>query len=422
MPAELEAFHKAHAPQFSSPEYRSFDYVQVAPDQFSGEIQVSDADLKAEFDANKANYEKPEQREIEQIAFPSKEAADMAATKIKTGADFAAVAKERGLKDQDVKLGTLAANGLDAKLSTAVFAVPEGGVTPPVQGPFGWVILHAAKVIPGEMKTFDQVKDELKANLVKARVGAKLTEIANKFEDERGSGDTLAEAAMKEGLTVRHVAAVDRQGMTPERSAADIPKVPALLERAFATETGEESDLVQSEDGQYFALKVNGVTPPAVRPLDSVREEVREAFVADKRNQMLQTKVKTLTDQATKANSLAEAGKALGRAPLTSQPLKRNDMSEIFSPQLIGQLFANPAGAAVAANATQGTGVVISRVTKVLHPEPDLSSAEYANFRRSAAQQLGLTTVDTVAAAAKKQVGVTVHQATIQRVLGDAQQ
>ena len=420
--AELEAYHKAHGQQFSSPEYRSFDYVQISPDQFNGEIQVSDADLKAEFDANKANYEKPEQREIEQIAFPTKEAADTAATKVKTAADFAAVAKERGLKDQDVKLGTLPATGLDPKLSAAVFAVPEGGVTAPVQGPFGWVILHAAKVIPGEMKSFDQVKDEIKTNLVKARVGAKLTEVANKLEDDRGSGDTLPEAAMKEGLSIHHVANVDRQGMTPERSQGDIPKVPALLDRAFMTETGEESDLFQSEDGQYFAVKVNGVTPPAVRPLDSVKEEVREAFMTDKRNQMLQAKVKALTDQVTQAHSLAEAGKALGHAPLTSQPLKRGDMSDVFSPQLIGTLFSTPAGVAVSANEAKGTGVVIARVTKVLHPEPDLSSAEYANFRRSAAQQLGLTTVDTVAAAAKKDAGVTIHQATVQRVLGDTPQ
>ena len=420
--AELEAYHKAHGQQFSSPEYRSFDYVQISPDQFNGEIQVSDADLKAEFDANKANYEKPEQREIEQIAFPTKEAADTAATKIKTAAEFAAVAKERGLKDQDVKLGTLPATGLDPKLSAAVFAIPEGGVTAPVQGPFGWVILHAAKVIPGEMKSFDQVKDEIKTNLVKARVGAKLTEVANKLEDDRGSGDTLPEAAMKEGLSIHHVANVDRQGMTPERSQGDIPKVPALLDRAFMTETGEESDLFQSEDGQYFAVKVNGVTPPAVRPLDSVKEEVREAFMTDKRNQMLQAKVKALTDQVTQAHSLAEAGKALGRAPLTSQPLKRGDMSDVFSPQLIGTLFSTPAGVAVSANEAKGTGVVIARVTKVLHPEPDLSSAEYANFRRSAAQQLGLTTVDTVAAAAKKDAGVTIHQATVQRVLGDTPQ
>jgi peptidyl-prolyl cis-trans isomerase D len=420
--ADLEAYHKAHAEQFSSPEYRSFDYVQIGPDQVSGEIQVSDEDLKAEYDTHKADYDKPEEREVEQIAFPTKEAADAAAMKIKTGADFTALAHERGLKDADLKLGTVAAAGLDPKLSGPVFAVPEGGVTAPVQGPFGWVILRAAKVIPGEMKTFDQVKDELKANLVKARAAAKLTEIANKFEDERGSGGTLAEAAMKEGLMLHHIAAVDRMGMTPEKSESEIAKVPQVIEQAFQTEVGEDSDLFQSPDGQYFAVKVNSSTPPALRPLDSVREEAKSGFIAEARSKLLQTKVQALAAEAMKSGSLAAAGKTLGHAPMTSMPIKRGDMSDVFSMQLIAQIFAVPPGTVISGAAAKGDGVVLARVLKVTHPEPDVSSADYVNFRRTAAQQLSMTAVDSLAAAARKKAGVSIHQAVVQRVVGDASQ
>ena len=282
----------------------------------------------------------------------------------------------------------MAATGLDPKLSAAVFAVPEGGVTAPVQGPFGWVILRAAKVIPGEKKSFDQVKDEIKADLVKARAGAKLTEIANKFEDERGSGASLAEAAMKQGLTVHHVAAADRKGMTPEKIESDIAKVPQLLDQAFQTETGEESDLFQSQDGQYFAVKVNGVTPPAVKPLDSVREEVKEGFIADARNKALQAKVQALAAQAMETGSLAEAGKALGHAPVTSMPLKRGDMNDVFSQTLLAQLFAAHPGTVITGPAGKGNGMVIARVTSVIHPEPDVSSADYLNFRKAAAHAI----------------------------------
>jgi len=420
--ADLVAYHKAHAAQFSSPEYRAFDYVQIGPDQVSGEIQVSDPDLKAQYDAHKADYQKPEQREVQQIAFPNKEAADAAAAKIRSGADFIQVAHERGLKDEDLKLGTFAPNGLDPKLSTAVFAVPEGGVTQAVQGPFGWVILRAAKVIPGENKSFDQVKDQIKTDLVKARAGAKVTDIANAFEDSRGSGTALAEAAMKQGLMVHHVAAVDRQGMTPEKANADIPKAPQFLDQVFRTETGEESDLFQSQDGQYFAVKVAGITPPAVKPLDSVREEVKEGFTTEARGKLLQTKVQSLADEAKKTGGLADAGKALGHAPVKGMPLKRGDMSDVFSMNFMGQLFGAPPGTIVTGPAGKGNGYVIARIVSVDHPQPDLGSPEYANFRKTAAQQLSETAVDSLAAATRKQAGVNIHQATLQRVLGDTQQ
>src|SRR5579872_612551 len=327
--ADLAAYHKAHAQQFSSPEYRSLDYVEIGPDQVSGGIQVSDADVKAQYDAHKADYQKPEQREVQQISFPDQAAAEAAAAKIKTGQDFLNLAHERNLKDQDLTLGTFAANapGLDPRLLKPVFAVPEGGVTPPVQGPFGWVILRAAKIIPGENKSFDEVKDQIKADLLKARAAGKIADKANAFEDARGGGASLEQAAAKLGLMVQHIPAVDRQGMTPENTQADLPKSMPFLDQAFRTEAGEESDLFMDEAGNNFAIKVTKVTPPAIKPLDSVREVVKEEWLKEQRAKQLQTKVQQLVAQARKTGNIEEAGKAAGHAPVTSMPLKRDAMS-----------------------------------------------------------------------------------------------
>ena len=422
--ADLVAYHKAHAQQFSSPEYRALDYVQIGPDQVAGEIQISDADLKAQYDAHRADYDKPEQREVQQISFPDKAAADAAAAKIKNGEDFLKVAQERGLKDQDLTLGTFAkgAPALDARLSQAVFSVPDGGVTPPVQGPFGWVILRAAKVIPGDNKSFDQVKDAIKADLIKARSAAKVTDLANAFEDVRGSGTSLNDAAAKQGLMIHHVPAVDKEGNTPEKSKADIPKQPQFLDQAFRTETGEESDLFQTDDGVYYAIKVTGITPPAVKTLDSVREEVKEGWTIEQRAKLLQTRTQQLVADARKTGSLADAGKSVGHAPVTSTPLKRGETSDVFSMELINQIFASPPGSIVSGPAGKGDAVVIAKVASVSQPPADVTSAEYTNFRKAAAQQLGEGLVDSVASAARQQAGVNIHQATLQRTLGDTQQ
>jgi hypothetical protein len=94
----------------------------------------------------------------------------------------------------------------------------------------------------------------------------------------------------------------------------------------------------------------------------------------------------------------------------------------VFSPALVAQLFGAPPGAVITGAAGKGNGYVIARVVRADHPEPDVSSAEYANFRKTAAQQLAETAVESLAAAARKQAGVSVHQATLQRILGDAQQ
>ena len=263
--ADLEAFHMAHAnDMFSSPEYRSFDYVSIRPDEVAKEIEVSDADTRTEFDANRAQYEVAEQRDVEQIVFPDKASADAAAARIKTPEDFTTVARERGLSAEDVKLGTFAASAMDPRLSEAVFKVAEGASTAPVQGPFGWVILRAARVSPGQTRTFEEVEPQIRTNLANQRTTARMEEIANAFENDRASGDTIAEAAMKHGLIVRQVVAADRNGMTPEGGVADIPLVPDFLEQVFQVETGDEGDLFMTMEGGFYAIKMNSITPPAV--------------------------------------------------------------------------------------------------------------------------------------------------------------
>jgi peptidyl-prolyl cis-trans isomerase D len=420
--AELEAFHKAHgSDMFSSPEYRSFDYVTIRPDEVGKEIEVTDADVRAEYDANKAQYEVAEQREVQQIVFPDKASADAAAARIKTPEDFATVARERGLSAQDLTLGTVTANGMDPRLADAVFKVAEGATTQPVQGPFGWVILRAAKVVPGQSKTFEEVEGQIRTNLANQRAAARMAEVSNAFEDDRASGDTIAEAAMKHGLIVRQVVAADRNGMTPEGGVADIPLQPDFLEQIFQIETGDESDLFMTMEGGAYAVKMNSITPPAVKPLDQVREQVREAFLAEARQKLLTTRVQMLADEARRTGTLAEVGRTLRRAATTSMPLRRGQTDNVVSQALSAQLFSASQGAIVTGAAGNNNGQVIARVVNVVHPEPDVTAMEYEQFRQGASQQLSETIVDTMAKTARADAGVTVHDATVQRILGEPQ-
>lgn len=420
--ADLEAFHMAHGnDMFSSPEYRSFDYVTIRPDEVAKGIEVSDADLQTEYDSNKAQYEVAEQRDIEQIVFPDKATADAAAARIKAFADFAAVARERGLSADDQKLGTFTAASIDPRLRDDAFMTAQGASSAPVQGPFGWVILHVARVVPGQSKTFDEVKDQIRTTLANQRTQAKMAEVANAFEDDRAAGDTIAEAAMKHGLIVRQIVAADRNGMTPEGGVADIPLVPDFLDQVFQIETGDESDLFMTMEGGAYAVKMNSITPPAVKPLDQVREQVREAFIADARTKLLQTRTQALADEARKSGSLAEAGRALKRAPTTSMPLRRGQADNVVSQALSNQIFGVTQGSIVTGAAASGNGQLIARVVNVVHPEPDVSAMEYEQFRQTASQQLSETVVDTMAQAARTDAGVTIHDATLQRIIGEPQ-
>jgi len=419
--AQLAEYHKAHADAFSTPEYRTIEYVAIGADSASGEVTVTDEEIKQEYEANKANYEKAETRDVEQIAFASKAEADAAHAKLTTDGSFTALAAEKGLKDADVKLGTLPKSGLDPKLADAVFAVAEGGITAPVEGPFGWVILRAAKVNPGESKPFEELTETLRANLVKAKAIGRVAEIANAFEDARAGGAALPDAAKTQGLTVHSIAAVERSGLTPDGAKAALPAAPAFLERVFATESGEESDLFESEDGTYYAVKIAGVTPTALKPLDQVRDAVRAGWISEAKGKALEARVQQLAAQAGKAGTLAQASAALGRSPSVSTDMRRDQPNETFGTPVLSQVFSVPQGGVVFGPGAKAGTYLIARVTSVTHKQPDTTSAEYAQFRQSMGQQLGEDLVAGVINAAKKRARVSINEKTLQSVTGEVQ-
>ena len=96
-----------------------------------------------------ARYITPERRHVEQIVFPTMAEAQAAAERIKSGTTFAALAAERGLKEQDIDLGTVTKSGIiDPAVADAAFALKEGEVSAPVQGQFGAVIVTVLKIEP----------------------------------------------------------------------------------------------------------------------------------------------------------------------------------------------------------------------------------------------------------------------------------
>ena len=66
----LTAYLAANAKTYEAPEYRSVTLLTLAPEDLLAEIEVSDADLRAAYDARIDLYRTPEQRRFEQLLAP----------------------------------------------------------------------------------------------------------------------------------------------------------------------------------------------------------------------------------------------------------------------------------------------------------------------------------------------------------------
>jgi peptidyl-prolyl cis-trans isomerase D len=417
--AQLTAYLKAHAAKFSTPEYRAVTYVAMTPADVMNEVSVTDDQLKQEYEARKATYVIPEKRDVEQITFPDEASAKAARAKIDAGAGFADIAKERGLKQSDIELGSLVEEDLGKDRGPAAFALPVNGVSQPVKGLFGYVLLRVTKITPGVSKSFDDVKADLRKDVMQQLAEAKLTDISNAFEDAQAGGANLSEAAKKVGMHAVSVADVDAQGMAPDGARAAVPGEPDFLDQVFKAEVGEEGDPFQTKDGNVYVIRVDGVTPPKIKPLDSVRDAATKAYMDEARAKLLDAKAKSLAAEADKQQSLARIASELGVTPQMSGILTRGSATDPFGKALIEKIFDTPPGGTVYGPSAKGGTYLIARIVGIAHP-PTLPTDDprYKRFMTGLSNQLGDDIPTAFASAARAKQGVQIDQKMAGRVSG----
>jgi peptidyl-prolyl cis-trans isomerase D len=415
--SELTAYLKAHASEFSTPEYRDIVYLSVGPDDVAKQLKVADADLKQRYDAAKDLYHIPEKRDVQQIIFPDEASAKAARAKIDAGAKFEDVAKAAGKSQSDISLGTLVQADLGADRGPATFGLPKDGVTQPVKDTFGWVLLHVTAITPAVNTPFESVKETLRNDEIRQLAGAKITEISNAFDDARAGGASFTDAGAKVGMHVTHIPQVDKDGLGPDGKKVDLPTEPEFLARLAKADVGEEGDPFDTSDAHSFVIKVIGETPTKLKSLDSVRAQITAAWMADQRAQALAKFAASLAAKATADKDLKPVAAQLHTNVQTSGALTRETESATLSPAAISHIFAAPPGSAVSAPGANGT-YIIARVTGVAHPVLPPGAPMYARFQKDIGNDAGTDMAELLGNAWRDKLGVTVNQAQVDHLAG----
>ena len=132
-----------------------------------------------------------------------------------------------------------------------------------------------------------------------------LVSLANKLEDDLGSGSTLEEAARRLNLKVIKVTSIDRRGLDYAGKPVEaIGKKRDILQVAFKTEEGQDSVLSDLGAASFFILRVDKVTPPTLRPLETIRTDVAATWKREQQATAAEKKIAQLVDQLKGGKSL----------------------------------------------------------------------------------------------------------------------
>jgi peptidyl-prolyl cis-trans isomerase D len=410
----LEAFHKENAARYQAPEYRAATLVLLRPDDVLGDINVSEDEIAQEYQAHAAEYDLPERRHLEQIIFPDEAAAKAAAEQIKGGASFAEVAEKAAGKPPG-DLGTVAKSEVLAVLAGPSFAAPANGVTDPVKTGFGWHLVHVVGIEPGHKASLSEVHDKIKADLARRKAVDALDSLSKQLEDELASGASLDQAAGKLKLKVEKIAAIDANGKGPDNKI--IPGVTGnqqIVPAIFNTPEGQTTDLIDIGDSGFAILKVEGVTPAALRPLDQVRDRVIADWQQAEREKLAAEKAKKLLERLNSGEDIAKIAAELQLQVKTSQPFTRDagDPAADLSPEAAAKLFGVKVGQSIAA--ASGAGQVLARLDSVEPANPAADSAEVERLRTDLREKLANDVLVQFGAALRDQIPVTTDPAAVE--------
>jgi len=418
-PEALAGYFDDHKTLFRAPEYRKISFVAITPEEIGKWSEVSDDDARKLFEQRRDRLGTPEQRQVSQIVFPTAEEALAARNRLTSGLSFDDLAKERGLNPTDVDLGMIAKSAIiEPAIADAAFSLPSGEVSQPVQGRFGFALVKIGKIEPGVEPSYESVASNLKKEIAVERARAKVAELRDKMEDERGGGASVIEAAQKLGLAAVTIDAVDRSGRLPSgQLVANIPRGLDVVSQAFNSDVGVDNDPIQFNGG-YVWYDVVGITPSHERNLDEVKDQVEARWRDDQITSRLRTKATEMVQKLDQGGNLADEAAAAGLKVETASGFKRDASPPGLPASVVAAAFRT---AKDGVGQTAGTGPsewIVFRVTDVSVPPVDLASDEMKKLTETL--QRGLTDEQIAQYVTKLEtdIGTSINQAAFAQVTG----
>lgn len=411
---DLADFHDQHAEGFRAPELRTFEVAYLTLDDLAKTIEISDDELKDAYQQRIEDFKQPDRRHIEQILVQDQAVADQVETALKSGQAFATVAKDVAkMASGPIDLGLVSREELDEpKLADAAFALAKDGVSEPVKTDFGWHILHVTDIQPAKTQSFEEVKPKLQSELAHEAADDQVGKLMNKVDDALARGDDLDKVASDLQLEVAKPT-VDQTGHTASGSTVGLPS-PDILRTAFNTEAGQVSNVTEMQNGGFFVVRVDKVTPSAVRPLEEVHDQVVKAWQQQQRIDHVTKTAKEIVDEVNGGKALKDVAAARNLKLTTTAPIERGAPPGDLPPQVVTALFRAKPHQAV--QGPSQDGIHVAELTEVIAADPAADKAKVDALSAQISQQIQRDLFTEYATALRRYFPVDIDQSNLDKV------
>lgn len=348
---DLDEWLNKNTSQYEVPDQRAVEVIALSHSALGKRLPLTEDEIRQEYEARKAEWTIPAERETYKVEFTSeadaKDAKKLFGGKPMTKRDVAKAIPGVELEPVDVQT-------LPNDEAEMVQGLGDGEAVGPLQRDGKWVIYCVLKFTPEQVRPFEDVKADVEQGLRLRRIEAEIGAIKDQIEDALAGGKTVEEAAKDYPLT-----AVSIQGMTMENAAEKISEafgeqgtnetersevVRFVTDQAFQLEKGEESAF-EDVAGQSLIVRVTNVVSRHLPERKQIADRVRADWIQHRRQQSAHELAFTLFG---KVSSAEEWEKAVRKSGLKAKHVVASrldcergtsDLNQSFSDRSINQLL-----------------------------------------------------------------------------------
>ncbi len=330
---QITAYYQQHQDLFQTPEQVSVEYVELSLEDIAKTIAVTDDKLKAFYEEQKDQYTTAERRKISHILFAINDKTDektalekaLKAKQELANKDFAALAAEVSDDKLTAKtggdLGLFNVGVMEKSFEDAASVLKLSEVSNPVKSAFGYHLIKVTELMPGEVKPFDAVKNEVTKAYQKAQA-------ENAFYEK---GERLTEMSYEHPDSLKTVA--DNLGLTVNKSALftkdkgdGIAADEKVRNMAFTEEVlqGNNSTPVELGTDRLVVLRLLEHKAAAARDIKDVKPDIAATLLADKAKQQALEKAKQIKTRLQAGESIQAVAAENKLQVKTSTGLTRN--------------------------------------------------------------------------------------------------
>jgi peptidyl-prolyl cis-trans isomerase D len=408
--AQLKAHYDANQADYRTPERVRAEYLVLSAEALAKQDPPTEAELKAAYEARAGQLKVDEQRRASHILVKTREEADKLFAELKkTPNRFAELAKKHsqdpGSAENGGDLGWFGRGMMVKPFEDAAYKLAQNEMQV-VESEFGFHVIRVTGVQAAKSRSYDEVKKELTEELGRQKGQRKFAEAAETFSNlVYEQSDSLKPAAERFKLPVQTTGWIGKSARQ-ELGALDNPKLLSALFSNDSLTNKRNTDAIEVAPNTLVAARVLEHQPAAQRSFDEVKNEIAELL---RRREASALALKDGTAKLEKLRKGEDAGLKWSAPRLVSrrdaQGLPGNMLREVVSadtsklPAYIGVPI--PDG-----------GYSLLRISKVVEEPVKEGDPQLA---ARAAQLYGAAQYEAFVESLRAQADVEINQATLEK-------